>query len=140
MQRLARPIVLLKEAEHNPCLFPPLQPEGRLGRSLRRVVNDLAEARDCRPTSCNPLPTNALWRFGATADQRRSACSFQQHVGMSPRHRRRVIPEGCHYELAIPRLLLPGRGLHRTRNRASVPRDALASLAEANARRRVFGP
>jgi hypothetical protein len=29
------------------------------------VVNDLAEARDCRPTSCNPSPTDAVWRFGA---------------------------------------------------------------------------
>jgi hypothetical protein len=85
------------------------------------VVNDLAEARDCRPTSCNPSPTDAVWRFGTTADQRYCARRFRQHVGMSPRYRRRVIPEGCRYELAIPRLLLPGRGLHRTRNRASVP-------------------
>jgi hypothetical protein len=34
MQRLARPVVPLKEAEHDPGLFPLLQPEGGLGRTL----------------------------------------------------------------------------------------------------------
>jgi hypothetical protein len=92
MQRLIRPVVPLRGA-----YFRRSNPKEVLVDRCGAVVNDLAEACDCRPTSC------------------------RQHVGMSPRYYRRVIPEGCHYELAIPRLLLPGRGLHRTRSRASVP-------------------
>jgi hypothetical protein len=55
MQRLARPVVPLKEAERDAGLFPLLQPEGGLGRSLRRIADGnnppVVHQRECQTAS-----------------------------------------------------------------------------------------